>query len=210
MKGKKWREAEDIILYELVGVRSFEAVAHQVRKIDAQNGWEPRSNYAIHNRIHKLGLSYRCFDDNISLRKFSQYLEVSDTTVHRWKSMGIPVRTRSRQLSQISISSAKEWFKNGRMHLVKGLSYESLLWLFNDGEIAKALSVEDNRPGREVRIQRMDTKQVFPSIRKAAASAYISESALARAARKHKYDSSFEAGGTRWRVITENQMPIRG
>lgn len=206
---RRWKPEEVEILERWAGEKPLPNIVSAIQRLDKKMGWEVRTHRAVEGAMRRRGLSAYCTEDNLTVSEIARMLNVSVRCIFKhWENKGLKIRRVSRRQTAISLKDFQEWAK-AHTHLLRGLDRDALAWLLNDELLAKRLSESEiNRHGLPVKIMRLDTKEVFDSLKDAGEKSYIRPEALSRHWRKIKNrpgPKRFVSCGIEWEVLVNNR-----
>ncbi len=175
-KRGSWSEEELEQLQKWIGKKPLNLIVEDWNKIAKRKGWQQRSEDSLKVKATRVAAkqrgSVKPVRDNWESLHLSRLLGVSADKVRNWRRRGIIEYTKlARNQTAISRKQLKA-FAIAHPEELGGIDPKKLRRVLKDGKLVKAiLTVTDNAPriGRKITVIRLDTGDVYPSARQAAA-----------------------------------------
>jgi len=163
-------------LGDIEGMDRFDFIVAKFNKQARKQGWAERSPIAIRVKLKRLGYSIRPTLDGFNCRTLAGYLDVYKDRVHGWVEDGLLVAapglgggsSRRIKTSDLIVFATKY---PAKLH---GIHPDRLKLLMSRALIYKILTTPPNNTGIKLKVMRMDTGEVFDSIRDASRKTHIS------------------------------------
>lgn len=193
-----WSEEEKHYLRLLAGTLPLPDLVKKFQAKARREGWPPRTTNAVEIKLGRLGESQKCTLDNFTIWGLARALGVGFDRVELWTQRGLQYRKVARNQGAIAIKDFIRFCKE-QPERVAGVDPELLEWVTGDAELAEAIAkLPPPRIGYAQPVQRLDTGEVFPSIRSAAKASFIHKRSIAQAIAR---DGT--SAGTKWRYVNK-------
>ena len=184
----RWTSAENEYLEQMVGDVPFPVLVRRMKIAATANGWPPRTDKAICQRIRRTGqVSGARHGDWTTTGGVGDILGCPGTRVEAWLR-----RKCVRDLLEVRTIGKRRYIeRRGWRRLAKqmprilgGFSADVLFLLLEDRELADAVAAAHPRPIGDWRVRCVETGQVFASAGAAAIEHHMSNAAISMAIRR--------------------------
>lgn len=169
-----WTDAEIDKLKSWIGKKPLAQIQREWKKVAKKQGWEDRSDEAIHIKFARAcrsqGLSEKPTSDNLSMQELAKRMDVPIDRVRRWRELGLKVGEYNCDVNgraHIIAISKKELRKFACSHPEEfwGIDSKYLSKFLGDAKLARAIAFTVEQPtiGRAITIVRLDTGDVYRS-----------------------------------------------
>ena len=188
MIGIRWTAAENEYLERLVGDVPFPVLVRRMKIAATANGWPPRTDKAISQRIRRTGqVSGARHGDWTTTGGVGEILGCPGTRVEAWlRRKCVRDLLAVRHVGKRRYIERRGWRRLAREmpRILGGFSADVLFLLLEDRELADAVEAAHPRPIGDWRVRCVETGQIWPSCGSAAAEFHMSQAALSMAIRR--------------------------
>jgi hypothetical protein len=198
--GSPWSSAELMQLEAMAGDMPADMVATTFKRWATVNGYPNRSRGAIESTVYRYGMSLKASGRWLTLGRIATALDVRIDSPEHWVRRGLlKARHKSPGRKGFRYVQRKDLLAFARKNprLLGGIPAERLALLLEDQELAKTIAIANpRRPWHRKTVRCVETGQVYPTTRAAAAAAWVARQAITYALR-----TGGTAGGYHWQEV---------
>jgi len=184
----RWTAAEIVYLDHLAGDVPWPLLLRRMRVAATANGWPPRSEKAISQRLRRTGqASSARHGDWTTTGGAGDILGCKGTRIDSWlRRKRIRDLLQPLQVGMVRYINRRGWRRLAREmpRVLGGFSADVLFLLLEDRELADAVAAAHPRPIGDWRVRCVETGQVWSSCGSAAAEFHMSQAAVSMAVRR--------------------------
>jgi hypothetical protein len=196
-KGRSaWSASEEALIERIAGTMPMADIIKKVRSFQRRNGLEVRTETAVKLKLKRMGESRKCTLDNLTQYELSRMLGISFDRVRNWTRLhNLPYKRAARNQFAIKLSDVRELAER-KPHLFAGIEWATLMWLLDDEKLADSC-LKSKLTGLPMPVKRLDTGEVFPSIKEAAGRSYVTPGCIQGAIKR-----GGRSAGTQWELVS--------
>ena len=184
----RWSAAENEYLDQLIGDYPFPVLVRRMKIAATANGWPPRTDKAISQRIRRTGQACSArHGDWTTTGGAGEILGCPGSRVEAWlRRKCIRDLLEVRTVGHVQYIERRGWRRLARLmpRVLGGFSADVLFLLLEDRELADAVAAAHPRPIGDWRVRCVETGQVFASAGAAAIEHHMSQAAISMAIRR--------------------------
>ena len=184
----RWSAAENEYLDQLIGDYPFPVLVRRMKIAATANGWPPRTDKAISQRIRRTGQACSArHGDWTTTGGAGEILGCPGSRVEAWlRRKCIRDLLEVRTVGHVQYIERRGWRRLAREmpRILGGFSADVLFLLLEDRELADAVAAAHPRPIGDWRVRCVETGQVFASAGAAAIEHHMSQAAISMAIRR--------------------------
>ena len=184
----RWTTAENDYLEQMVGDVPFPVLVRRMKIAATANGWPPRTDKAIGQRIRRIGqVSGARHGDWTTTGGVGEILGCPGTRVEAWlRRKCVRDLLEVRKIGKRRYIERRGWRRLAKQmpRILGGFSADVLFLLLEDRELADAVAAAHPRPIGDWRVRCVETGQVFASAGAAAIEHHMSNAAISMAIRR--------------------------
>lgn len=178
----KYSKEETDKIHELAEDMPFTLLVREYQRWAKEAGYPARSRHALRGRIQRLGYSFRSYGKWLDVMTAAELWQVTGETVRYWTRRGDLSCHHEGFKVYVSRHGLKK-LARARPYLFHGIPYDNLLALLDSEKLAQRLSAVKIKKisGRRSRVRCVETGRVFPSVKAAADSIFVTRQSIGHA-----------------------------
>lgn len=192
-----WEKDADIWLELKAGTLPMPLLLAAFHRAQRRQGWHPRTDYAIENRMRTLNLSRTCTENNIAKRELARVLGMNSMRPNGWIRRGLPCRVIGSRRHCIRVRDLRQWLLENP-HEAYNVDMFGLETMIGADAARSIAAAEHQRRGFRRAVVCLDTGRRFDSLGAAARAYGVTHGAISKA-----IANGGRSAGYRWAWLDE-------